>query len=103
MISNLQPDSSSSRSTLTRSTCANTKSAGPVLAFVMLLVLSTVAFSPGAVAPASQPQSPPLAPAHFHHMHLNTTDPSAAINFYTSKFDCEKKRFAGLLDAVWAQ
>jgi catechol 2,3-dioxygenase-like lactoylglutathione lyase family enzyme len=45
----------------------------------------------------------PVAPAHFHHLHLNTTDPAAAINFYTSKFDCGKKRFAGLLDAVWAQ
>jgi len=41
--------------------------------------------------------------AHFHHLHLNTTDPAAAINFYTSKFDCEKARFAGLIDAVWAQ
>jgi catechol 2,3-dioxygenase-like lactoylglutathione lyase family enzyme len=41
--------------------------------------------------------------AHFHHLHLNTTDPTAAIDFYTSKFDCEKARFAGLMDAVWAQ
>ncbi len=41
--------------------------------------------------------------AHFHHLHLNTTDPKAAIDFYTSKFDCEKARFAGLVDAVWAQ
>ena len=42
-------------------------------------------------------------PAHFHHLHLNTTDPAAAIDFYTSKFDCEKARFGGLMDAVWAQ
>ena len=41
--------------------------------------------------------------AHFHHVHLNVTDPAAAIDFYTSKFDCEKARFAGLQDAVWAQ
>jgi catechol 2,3-dioxygenase-like lactoylglutathione lyase family enzyme len=41
--------------------------------------------------------------AHFHHVHLNVTDPAAAINFYTSKFDCEKARFAGIQDAVWAQ
>jgi len=46
---------------------------------------------------------PPVAIAHFHHLHLNATDPAAAINFYTSKFDCEKGRFAGLLDGVWAQ
>ncbi len=41
--------------------------------------------------------------AHFHHVHLNVTDPEAAINFYTSKFDAEKARFAGIQDAVWAQ
>lgn len=50
-----------------------------------------------------QETAPPAAVAHFHHLHLNATDPAAAINFYTSKFDCEKGRFAGLLDGVWAQ
>jgi len=40
--------------------------------------------------------------AHFHHLHLNTTDPAAAIKFYTSKFDCEERRFLDQ-DAVWAQ
>jgi len=40
--------------------------------------------------------------AHFHHLHLNSTDPAAAVNFYTSKFDCEKAKFGGA-DAVWAQ
>jgi len=48
-------------------------------------------------------KSPAFPVAHFHHLHLNSTDPQAAINFYTSKFDCEKARFAGLLDGVWAQ
>jgi catechol 2,3-dioxygenase-like lactoylglutathione lyase family enzyme len=45
-------------------------------------------------------QEPPKA--HFHHIHLNTTDAAAAIDFYTRKFDCEKGNFAGA-DAVWAQ
>ena len=40
-------------------------------------------------------------PAHFHHVHLNTTDPAAAIAFYTSKFKARKESFAGLGDAVW--
>jgi len=44
-----------------------------------------------------------MPPAHFHHIHLNTTEPAAAIDFYTSKFDCEKARFAGEWDGVWAQ
>src|SRR5260370_24349126 len=43
------------------------------------------------------------APAHFHHLHLNSTDPAGAIEFYTRTFDCEKARFAGVMDAVWAQ
>jgi catechol 2,3-dioxygenase-like lactoylglutathione lyase family enzyme len=41
--------------------------------------------------------------AHFHHLHLNTTDPKAAIEFYTTKFDAEKGSFKGLVHAVWAQ
>jgi catechol 2,3-dioxygenase-like lactoylglutathione lyase family enzyme len=40
--------------------------------------------------------------AHFHHIHLNSTDPAAALDFYTRKFDCEKGKFEGA-DAVWAQ
>ncbi|MFN7999056.1 MAG: hypothetical protein U0Q18_35875 [Bryobacteraceae bacterium] len=33
--------------------------------------------------------------AHFHHIHLNATDPAAAIEFYTHKFDCERAEFNG--------
>jgi predicted enzyme related to lactoylglutathione lyase len=57
----------------------------------------------GAAAPATV--APPAAATvtHFHHLHLNATDPAADIAFYTTKFDAEKGRFAGLLDAVWAQ
>jgi len=64
---------------------------------LMFLALS----SPGreSIPVTSQP-SPPLV--HFHHLHLNTLDPAGAINFYTSRFDCEKARFLGH-DAVWAQ
>jgi len=44
-----------------------------------------------------------MPPAHFHHIHLNATEPAAAIDFYTSKFDCERAKFAGEWDGVWAQ
>ena len=44
-----------------------------------------------------------VANAHFHHLHLNATDPAADIEFYTTKFDAEKGKFAGLMDGVWAQ
>ena len=49
---------------------------------------------------AASTQEPPAA--HFHHLHLNSTDPAAAIGFYATRFDCEKARFAGQ-DAVRAQ
>lgn len=45
----------------------------------------------------------PLPLAQFHHLHLNTVDSEAAINFYTTHFDCEKAKFAGTMDAVRAQ
>lgn len=64
-----------------------------LLLAVLLAVVSVSAQQPTTGAP----------PAQFHHVHLNVTDPQAAINFYTSKFDCEKGRFAGVMDAVWAQ
>jgi catechol 2,3-dioxygenase-like lactoylglutathione lyase family enzyme len=41
--------------------------------------------------------------AHFHHLHLNATDPAAAIEFYSARFDAEKGKFEGLLDGVWTQ
>ncbi|MBI1790444.1 MAG: hypothetical protein HYR60_23165 [Acidobacteria bacterium] len=42
------------------------------------------------------------APSRFHHLHLNATDPAAAVDFYTGKFDCEKATYEGRT-AVWAQ
>ena len=69
-----------------------------------VVLLSVVSQSVGAIEQDKPQQTaPPPAIAHFHHLHLNTTDSAAAINFYTTKFDCEKGRFAGLLDGVWAQ
>jgi len=42
------------------------------------------------------------AQTHFHHVHLNSTDPKAAIEFYTSHLSGEKATFDGA-DAVWTQ
>ncbi len=49
---------------------------------------------------SSAAQDAPVA--HFHHLHLNSVDPAAAIESYTSRFDCEKASFEGS-GAVWAQ
>ncbi len=47
-------------------------------------------------------QDVPANTAHFHHLQLNTTDPQRALEFYTSRFDCERAKYNGQ-DAVWAQ
>ena len=44
--------------------------------------------------------SPAFAQTHFHHVHLNSTDPKAAIEFYTTHLSGEKATFGGA-DAVW--
>ena len=62
--------------------------------------ITTLSLAYLAVAVSGFAQMPP---AHFHHIHLNATEPAAAIDFYTSKFDCEKAKFAGEWDGVWAQ
>lgn len=75
----------------------------PLGAMILLCGLNLTAGGFEQAKPQEPAAAPPVAPAHFHHLHLNTTDPAAAIDFYTSKFDSEKARFAGLLDGVWAQ
>ncbi len=49
----------------------------------------------------AQESKPTGIDARFHHVHLNSTDPEAAIQFYTAKFKAEKQKFAGGRDAVW--
>ena len=63
--------------------------------------LSALAICLGGLVWCLAQESPTAELARFHHLHLNTTDPAAAIAFYTSKFDCEKARFDGAEDAVW--
>jgi catechol 2,3-dioxygenase-like lactoylglutathione lyase family enzyme len=55
------------------------------------------------LASLAQAQDAPRPLARFHHVHLNVVDPQASINFYTSRFAAEKMKFAGLVDAVFAQ
>ena len=64
-----------------------------MIRYFLLIILLVLSLCSAAVAEPS---------AHFHHLHLNTTDPVAAIKFYTGKFDCEQRRFLDQ-DAVWAQ
>jgi len=52
---------------------------------------------------AQTPEAPAPPKARFHHVALNVTDPKAAIEFLTKRFDCEPAKLGGKEDAVWAQ
>src|SRR6266700_1600161 len=67
----------------------------------LTFMLALCAFAPATRGLIRPGQRPPTQSAHFHHLHLNTPDPAAAIKFYTSKFACEEARFLGHY-AVWA-
>ncbi len=68
-----------------------------------LFVTAIAASMTVAYLAAQQAASTTPALARFHHVHLNVTDPKAAIDFYTSKFAADKGRFEGLTDAVFTQ
>ncbi len=63
-------------------------------------VLATFALGQDAPTP---PASASGQTTHFHHIHLNVTDPPANVAFYTTKFSAEKGMFVGVMPAVWAQ
>src|SRR6185369_13173595 len=57
------------------------------------LLIVAVVFAAAFMAPA---QTNPLGVPAFHHLHLNSTNPEAAIDFYTRQFpSTSKTTFAG--------
>ncbi|NDD63240.1 MAG: hypothetical protein EBZ36_04575 [Acidobacteria bacterium] len=74
-----------------------------VLSFIFVLVVGGAFVGgvgrPAGRAPAAQDPSGRPA-AGFHHVHLNTTDPRRAIDFYNRRFESSPAKFAGRLDAV---
>jgi catechol 2,3-dioxygenase-like lactoylglutathione lyase family enzyme len=69
----------------------------------LVVLLFTLGFSLSSQQQTAKQQPAQVQLAHFHHVHLNSTDPEAAIEFYTKHFDSEKAKFGDKLDAVWAQ
>jgi catechol 2,3-dioxygenase-like lactoylglutathione lyase family enzyme len=75
-----------------------------------LAVVSSPAAQP-ATAPGARPAAEPSGPrpepvvkgAHWHHLHINSTDPARSIEFYTTHFDAKEARFADGREAVWTQ
>lgn len=74
-----------------------------VLSFISLLIIAGGFVVGSGRPPARVPSAEDPAgrsPAGFHHVHLNTTDPRGAIDFYTGRFESEPARFAGRFNAV---
>jgi catechol 2,3-dioxygenase-like lactoylglutathione lyase family enzyme len=65
----------------------------------VVCLLASLVF-PAAAALAQQ-TAPAQPTARFHHVHLNTTNPAAAVDFYASHFKARKEKFAGTSDAIW--
>ena len=45
----------------------------------------------------------PTPAAHFHHVHLNVTDPKATIAFYKKFFGANEVRYRGLSDGLFSE
>ncbi|HET9159240.1 MAG TPA: VOC family protein [Caulobacteraceae bacterium] len=52
---------------------------------------------------ASPAVKPIVEGAHWHHLHINATDPDRSIEFYTTHFDAKEATFADGKEAVWTQ
>lgn len=63
----------------------------------------SAAFTGLALLAASISAQEPAPVAHWHHVHINATDPAASAAFYPAKFDCEQAKYVDGSDAVWAQ
>src|ERR1044072_5733902 len=66
-----------------------------------LLLASLVLFLAWQIAARGQQEAP--AQIAFHHVHLNSTDPAAAINFYTRTFDVTRRTAVAGSDAVQSE
>src|SRR5215471_7050076 len=67
------------------------------LALIGSVGISAVS-APQQNAPAATP-----SPYRFHHVHLNTLNARAAIDFYAKTFNAESAMFGGTIPAVNAQ
>jgi len=61
------------------------KLTAPILILLVALILSS-----GRPAHTQQPAAP-VPPSHFHHIHLNSLNPSAAVDYYVKAFPTSTK------------
>ena len=70
---------------------------------LLVLLLLTVSVPVPSRQSNDAPTQQPAASTKFHHVHLNSTDPAKAIDFYTSTFDVAKKSPLAGFDAVQSE
>ena len=67
----------------------------------LLFLSSLVLFFAWPTAVGGRQEAP--AKVAFHHVHLNSVDPAAAINFYTKTFDVTKKNLLAGMPGVQSE
>ncbi len=67
----------------------------------VLMIILVILFLVSSTQTGWSQNSP--APMTFHHVHLNSTDPAAAISFYTKTFDVTKKTSVAGWDALQSE
>jgi catechol 2,3-dioxygenase-like lactoylglutathione lyase family enzyme len=70
-----------------------------VTVFFLQPVMQVATAAPAPVHPGSAQ----VSAAHFHHVHLNVTDPRATIAFYKKFFGANEVRYRGLSDALFSE
>src|SRR5262249_9074489 len=62
--------------------------------------VAAVIFSSGGPAYTQQPAAPAASTTHFHHVHLNSTNPAAATDYYIKAFPTSTKVSMGGFDGL---
>jgi catechol 2,3-dioxygenase-like lactoylglutathione lyase family enzyme len=76
----------------------------PRLIALVAIFFLQAAMQVASAAPApAHPESAPVSAAHFHHVHLNVTDPKATIAFYKKFFGANEVRYRGLSDGLFSE
>ena len=70
---------------------------------ILLRASYAVAFVAVLGSTTAEGQTPPAAGIHFHHVHLNVTDPTATIAFYQKFFGANTVRYRGLSDGLFTE
>src|SRR5438045_2263444 len=75
-----------------------------LIVFIAIASARQPSFQPGKNARSvTQTEQAATSSVTFHHVHLNSTDPSTAMNFYTKTFDVTKKASLAGFDGIQSE